>query len=82
MPVSKGSLRIENNKVETDVVQNHDLLQMYELPDCLKDYLLKDNNDIGQCEINDIMLSENDSKSQNLVENGGIGETKLKLPKS
>ena len=33
------SLKIENDKVETDVVETHDLLQMYELPDCFKDYL-------------------------------------------
>ena len=30
------SLKIENDKVETDVVETHDLLQMYELPDCFK----------------------------------------------
>ena len=64
------SLKIENDKVETDVVETHDLLQMYELPDCFKDYLLKDDNNLGQYEINDAMLSEIDNKSQNLVENG------------
>ena len=49
------SLKVENDKVETDVVQTHDLLQMYLLPDCFKYYLPKDDNDLGQYEINDAL---------------------------
>ena len=59
----------EKDEVETDVVETHDLLQMYELPDCFNDYLPKYDSDLGGNELNETTLNGIDIKSQNLVDN-------------